>query len=59
MPDETKPTTTQDGPPQGVPAAARSREGGRIRQWLERVGLALERAEKRIMDGFRVPPHGG
>jgi hypothetical protein len=32
---------------------------GRLRQWLERAACALERAEQRIMDGFRVPPHGG
>jgi hypothetical protein len=30
-----------------------------FRKRLEIVGSALERAEKRIMENFRVPPNGG
>jgi hypothetical protein len=30
-----------------------------LRQWSESTGAALERAEKRIMENFRVPPNGG
>lgn len=28
-------------------------------RWLRRLGVALARAEQRITDNFRVPPHGG
>ncbi|KRB35951.1 MULTISPECIES: hypothetical protein [unclassified Acidovorax] len=28
-------------------------------RWLRRLGAALARAEQRITDNFRVPPHGG
>ena len=28
-------------------------------QWLRALGAALARAEKRITENFRVPPHGG
>lgn len=30
-----------------------------LRKWSESTGSALERAEKRIMENFRVPPNGG
>lgn len=28
-------------------------------RWLRTLGAALARAEKRITENFRVPPHGG
>lgn len=28
-------------------------------RWLRKLGAALARAERRITDNFRVPPHGG
>lgn len=28
-------------------------------KWSESIGPAMERAEKRIMENFRVPPGGG
>jgi len=31
----------------------------RARRWLARVRGWLERAEARVMTGFRVPPNGG
>ena len=31
----------------------------RLRQWLAAIRSALERAEKRITENFRVPPGGG
>ena len=33
--------------------------GSRLRNVAERAECALERAERRITDGFRVPPGGG
>ena len=33
--------------------------GGRLRHIAEGAARALERAERRITDGFRVPPGGG
>ncbi|WP_353236258.1 hypothetical protein [Diaphorobacter ruginosibacter] len=41
------------------PARARSGWSSRFRSWMESAGQALERAEKRITDNFRVPPNGG
>jgi hypothetical protein len=32
---------------------------GRFQRWLESVGAAMERAEQRITDDFKVPPGGG
>lgn len=31
----------------------------RLHTWLARVQAALECAERRITENFRVPPHGG
>jgi hypothetical protein len=33
--------------------------GGPLRRWLGALGAALERAEQRITENFKVPPHGG
>lgn len=32
---------------------------GRLRDWMERGTRALERAERQIMERFKVPPNGG
>lgn len=34
-------------------------KSGLVRWWLAHMGAALDRAEQRIMDNFKVPPHGG
>lgn len=31
----------------------------RLRTWLARLQAALARAQQRITENFRVPPHGG
>ncbi|MDP3230603.1 MAG: hypothetical protein Q8N13_21875 [Acidovorax sp.] len=31
----------------------------RPKRWFERVGAAMDRAEQRITDNFKVPPSGG
>lgn len=31
----------------------------RLRHWWQRALCVLARAEQRIMENFRVPPHGG
>lgn len=38
-----------------APSPLRARLAG----WLARLGAALERAERKIADNFRVPPGGG
>jgi len=47
-----------DAPPQGLPLAPEP-AGPLIRRWLRRAAAALARAEQRITENFRVPPHGG
>lgn len=58
MTHRTDPTQPNGGldPAQDLQKA---RTGCRLRACWERVVRMLERAEKRIMDNFRVPPHGG
>jgi len=34
------------------------RPGGRLRRWATAVRARLARAEKRIIERFRVPPNG-
>ncbi|CAB3740295.1 hypothetical protein LMG3458_05708 [Achromobacter deleyi] len=34
------------------------RPGGRLRRWVTAVRARLARAEKRIIERFRVPPNG-
>lgn len=49
-----------DVPPQGIHLGAEPQKANRlIRRWLMRAASALERAERRIIENFRVPPGGG
>ncbi|WP_025138824.1 hypothetical protein [Achromobacter sp. DH1f] len=34
------------------------RPGGRLRRWMTAAHATLARAEKRIIERFRVPPNG-
>jgi len=45
------------GPKHELEAAGSGK--ARARHWLARVRDWLERAEARVMAGFRVPPNGG
>lgn len=47
--------TTRDQPREAV----KSRWKNRLTHWLEIARNALVRAEKKIIDNFRVPPGGG
>ena len=60
----TPPTShSVDAAQQHLFQAAQNAEGLKtsslFRQWFERAGSALKRAEQRIMDSFKVPPNGG
>lgn len=44
-------------PPNAPPAQKQA--GAPIQRWLQRAAAALARAEQRITENFRVPPHGG
>lgn len=35
------------------------RTASRLRRWFARMGAAMDRAEQRIVEDFKVPPHGG
>lgn len=52
MPDQNHCTDASAAPPPQGPAA-------RLRNWWQRALGVLARAEKRILENFRVPPHGG
>lgn len=53
QPDQTAPRRPS------IPAAGAVDEARSRRRWWAVVADALARAERRIVAGFRVPPHGG
>jgi len=67
MPNEIQPThpdrdptdAEQRHPPTAFWRRLLSGAWHHLRQWSESTGATLERAEKRVMENFRVPPGGG
>jgi len=62
MPHPIHPIEPQDSPADAAPQSthlATKQTGSPIRRWLKRAAAALARAEQRITENFRVPPHGG
>jgi hypothetical protein len=55
---DTSDPAQHQAPPAG-PALACPNTGGPLRRWLRAMGAALARAERRLTENFRVPPHGG
>lgn len=55
MPHQDPFTDASEAPKPPLPAVRPSR----LRAGWERALRVLARAEKRIMENFRVPPHGG
>ena len=62
MSHELHPIEPQNSPAGAAPQAmhpAPEPADPPIRHWLKRAAAALVRAEERITENFRVPPHGG
>lgn len=59
QPDRNAADSAQHHPPAAAWRRLLSGAWHLFGKWSERIGSAMERAEKRIMENFRVPPGGG